>query len=320
MPIGMAIRSKNGAPTEILSLLTASTMSGKTVPSSTTNANAANSRLLAKNAPSRDTGESIRPGDLSRSPRQPMSPTDTATTSPKNPSSSGPIARVREGVHRLDDAGAGEERPEDREAERGAQQRQVPDAQHPAPLLHHDRVQVRGAAQPRQERRVLDRVPRPVPAPTQHLVAPPGAEDDAGGEEAPGEQRPATGLDQPALADPAGDQRGDGERERHREPDVAEVEHRRVERHQDVVLQQLVRARPVVGRRRRMERLERTGRPEHQDEEERGDDEQHDHRPADQRVGRGARGTSGRPRACSRRGSGPTAGSSPRARPTWWPL
>ena len=95
--------------------------------------------------------------------------------------------------------GPGEERAEDRERERGAQQRQVPDPQHPAPLLHHHRVQVGGAGEPRQERRVLDRVPGPVAAPAEHLVGPPRAEHDADGQEAPGEQRPPPGLDEPAL-------------------------------------------------------------------------------------------------------------------------
>ena len=176
-----------------------------------------------------------------------------------------------EGVHRVEHARAGEERAEDRQRERGAEQRQVPDAQHPAPLLHHHRVEVGGAGEPRQERRVLDRVPRPVAAPAEHLVAPPRPEHDADGEEAPREQRPAAGLDEPPLADPAGDQRGDRERERHGEPDVAEVEHRRVERHQDVVLQQRVRARAVESAIAACTWRERVRRPEHQQEEERGD-------------------------------------------------
>ena len=65
----------------------ASTSSGNTVPSSTTKANTANSTLLARNAASRDTGESIVPGERRRSPRQAISPSDTTTTIPKNASS-----------------------------------------------------------------------------------------------------------------------------------------------------------------------------------------------------------------------------------------
>ena len=83
-----------------------------------------------------------------------------------------------------------------------------------------------------RRRRVLDRVPRPHAAPAEHLVAPPAAEQDADREEAPREQRPAARLQQPALADATGDQRRDRERERHREPDVAEVQDRRVEQHE----------------------------------------------------------------------------------------
>ena len=89
-PIGIVMRLKYGTPTDSRSPLTASTTRGNTVPSRTMKANAANTTLLARNAPSRDTGESMRPGERRRSPRQPISPTDTATTRAKNPSSNGP--------------------------------------------------------------------------------------------------------------------------------------------------------------------------------------------------------------------------------------
>jgi hypothetical protein len=82
---------KYGTPTEICWPFTASTISGNTVPSSTTNANAANATLLARNAASRDSGESIRPGARSRSPRQPIRPTVTATTIAKKPRIIGPM-------------------------------------------------------------------------------------------------------------------------------------------------------------------------------------------------------------------------------------
>src|SRR5205085_1639512 len=64
---------------------------GNTVPSRTTKQKAANSRLLARKAPSRETGESIEPGDRRRSPRQPMSSTAVATTTPKKVRIQGPI-------------------------------------------------------------------------------------------------------------------------------------------------------------------------------------------------------------------------------------
>ena len=148
---------------------------------------------------------------------------------------------VTEGVDARQHAGAGQERAQDGQRERGHEQAEVPDPQHPPAFLDEHGVDVGGAGEPRQEAGVLDRVPRPHAAPAEHLVAPPAAEQDADRQEGPREQRPAAGLHQPALADPAGDQGGDGERERHREPDVAEVEDRRVEQHEDVVLQQRVR-------------------------------------------------------------------------------
>ena len=92
MPIGIVSRSKNGSPTTMVRDCNASTTSGNTVPSNTTNAKTANNTLFARNAPSRDNGESMLPGECSRSPRQPMRPTDTTTITAKNESNHGPIA------------------------------------------------------------------------------------------------------------------------------------------------------------------------------------------------------------------------------------
>ncbi len=91
MPIGIVIRSKYGRPIEMRSPLAASSTSGNTVPSRTMNANAANRTLFARKAPSRETGESIEPGDRSRSPRQPMSAIEPSTTIAKNVRMNGPI-------------------------------------------------------------------------------------------------------------------------------------------------------------------------------------------------------------------------------------
>ena len=100
---------------------------------------------------------------------------------------------VAEGVDRLQDAGADEEGAEQRQREGGDDQAGVPDLQHPAPLLDHDRVQERGPRQPRHQRRVLDRVPGPVPAPSELGVGPARAEQEAEAEERPGDQREAAG-------------------------------------------------------------------------------------------------------------------------------
>ena len=46
---------------------------------------------MARKAPSRLTGESMPPDEWRRSPRQAMSPTPVNRTTPKKPSSSGPM-------------------------------------------------------------------------------------------------------------------------------------------------------------------------------------------------------------------------------------
>ena len=191
--------------------------------------------------------------------------------------------RLRERMDRVHDARPGEERAQDGETERRQHEGDVPDPEHPAALLDDDRVDERGGGQPREQRRVLDGVPAPVPAPAEDLVAPPRAEDDADGEEPPGDEGGASGVLEPALTEPAGDQCRHRERERNREPDVAEVEHRRVERHQRVVLQQWVRAATVEWD-RPVDELERVRRDRHEDEEEECDREAHEQRPRDHRV------------------------------------
>ncbi len=89
-PTGAVMRSKYGTPTDTRRSWRASTISGNTVPNNTMKANAAKTRLLAKNAPSRDSGESMLPGARRRSPRQKISPTVTTTVIAKNVSSQGP--------------------------------------------------------------------------------------------------------------------------------------------------------------------------------------------------------------------------------------
>ncbi|MCZ7524980.1 MAG: hypothetical protein M5U14_00460 [Acidimicrobiia bacterium] len=91
-PSGTVIRSKYGSPTLSWRSWSTSATIGKTVPSSTTKANPAKARLLARNAASRDTGESMRPGARSRSPRQATRATPVAVTTPRKVSSHGPMA------------------------------------------------------------------------------------------------------------------------------------------------------------------------------------------------------------------------------------
>ena len=64
------------------------------MPVSTTSAKPANNRLLRRNAASRDSGESMRPGERSSSPRHAIRPTPSAALKPRNVSSHGPIDDV----------------------------------------------------------------------------------------------------------------------------------------------------------------------------------------------------------------------------------
>lgn len=89
-PIGPDIRSKYGSPIDRVPRLSASTTRGNVVPSNMTNVKAAKRMLLASSAPSLDMARSIRPSPRNRSPRQAISPIDSATTTPNPPSSTGP--------------------------------------------------------------------------------------------------------------------------------------------------------------------------------------------------------------------------------------
>jgi hypothetical protein len=114
-------------------------------------------------------------------------------------------------------------------------QHDVPLAEHSALFLDHDGVQECRAREPGQEARILDRIPRPVPAPAQLDIRPPHAERDADGQEEPGDERPPPDDAQPLRIEPAGDQRRDRESERDRRRDVAEIEIRRMDRHPRVL-------------------------------------------------------------------------------------
>ena len=105
---------------------------------------------------------------------------------------------------------------------------------------------IRGRHEPRHEGRVLDRIPRPVAAPAEHLVRPHGAEEVAEAQEEPREQRPAPRRADPLVAEPPRRQRRDREGERHRRAHVAGVERRRVDHH-PVVLQQRIQVGALDG-------------------------------------------------------------------------
>ena len=140
---------------------------------------------------------------------------------------------------------AGKERSQNREAKSGNQQRHVPDAQQTTALLHHHRVNVSSAGDPRQKRCVFHRVPRPHATPAEHLIAPPAAECDTKSEEPPCRDGPATGEMQPAIFDLAGNQRRNRKSKWHGHADVTQIQDWWVEHHQQVILQQRVGPRPI---------------------------------------------------------------------------
>ena len=144
-------------------------------------------------------------------------------------------------------------------------------------------MQERGRGEPRHQRRVLDRIPRVVAAPPDLDVRPVRAEQLPDAERRPREERPAARGDDPALVGAAGEQRAHAERERHGQPDVAEVEERRVREHVRV-LQARVEARALGRRRLRPERARDDDEHEREERRDRAEDR---HRPRDE-VGRAA--------------------------------
>ena len=190
-------------------------------------------------------------------------------------------------------------------------ERQVPHPQQAAALLDEHRVQIGGGAQPREERRVLHRVPGPEAAPPEHLVRPPRSEHDARRSETPTRTTSTAGWRAATPRRSARHERGDGEGEGDGEADEAEVEQGRVEGHQRVVLQQDVGA-EAVGGHGADHGLEGIGGPAMRPKK----------KAATTRVTSVAQATSGSsacagtatpsPR-CSRPGSAPTAGSTPPA-------
>ena len=137
-------------------------------------------------------------------------------------------------------------------------------------------MEQRRPCKPRHEGRVLDRVPKPKPTPTELVVSPPGAERDAGGEGGPGDKHPRPQPSRPGRIDPTLEQRRHGESVGHGETDIAEVQHRWV--HGETgVLKDRVEATPV--KRYRENTRERVGGEQHEGEKGAADQPLHRQRP-----------------------------------------
>ena len=158
-----------------------------------------------------------------------------------------PHGALGEGVDRLDDPASGEEGAEKGGGEGQGHEGKVPGLEGPPGLLDEGRVEEGRGEEPGDEAGVLHRVPGPVPAPAQDLVAPPHPRHLPRGEEAPGDEGPPPGLLHPGLVAPGGHGRhrvGVGHAQAHE----TQVHEDGVDGHHPVVLEEGVRAH-AVGRR-----------------------------------------------------------------------
>ena len=114
---------------------------------------------------------------------------------------------------------------------------------------HARRMEQGGGRQPGHEAGVLDRIPKPPAAPAKLIISPPTAKPDAEGQKNPGRQGPWSHPARPGRVDAALDQRRDGEGKGHRQANIAEIQHRRMEG-QPRVLEQWVEIGAVQRRRR----------------------------------------------------------------------
>ena len=93
----------------------------------------------------------------------------------------------------------------------------------------------RRGGEPGEQRGVFDRIPGPVATPAEFDVSPLRAQDDADGEEKPGEQRPSPRGVDPVIIPASGGQCADHHGERNREAGIAEEQQRRMGDHRGIL-------------------------------------------------------------------------------------
>ena len=188
---------------------------------------------------------------------------------------------LRERVHRLHDAAAGEEGAEQAQRVGEPDQHQVPGLQHVALFLDHHRVQVRGGGEPRHEATRSRPGPRPSSRPSRAPRRPSARRAGCRWRGRATEERPAPRGAEPRAAELARGERRERERERHDEARQARVEHQRVDHHHRV-LEQRVQA---LRRRTARGRAAASRRDRHEDEQHQEEDrvrEQHRAHPGHQ--------------------------------------
>src|SRR6185437_6312252 len=94
---------------------------------------------------------------------------EDASQEPKEPVADRGLGKCVDGA---DDSAARQERSQNGKHERAEDQPHVPGLQHAALFLHHHRVQERRASEPWKNGGVLNRVPSPVPTPSQNGIRP----------------------------------------------------------------------------------------------------------------------------------------------------
>ena len=154
--------------------------------------------------------------------------------------------RLGERMHGGNQAAAGQEGAIDAQRKGEDDERHVPDFEHPLLFLDHDRMQERGTREPGKQRGVLNRVPTPVPAPSEDHVGPVTAQELPCTKEKPWPDGPAAGGADPLFVPLPAQKRGHCKRIRYDESHVAEIQHGRVNGHGRMD-QQRVHALPVGG-------------------------------------------------------------------------
>ncbi len=144
-----------------------------------------------------------------------------------------------EAVDTVDQAAAGGKCAEQDGGKRPDHQKHIPQLEHPALFLNHHAVDERGPDQPRQEGRILDRVPAPVAAPSQHIIGPASAEQQAKAQKQPRHQRPAAHGANPVGGEVAACQCRHRKGKRDGEANETEIQHRRVNDHPEVAQQRV---------------------------------------------------------------------------------
>ena len=172
-------------------------------------------------------------------------------------------------MYRLHDAASGQECSEQTKGVREADQDHVPGFQHVALFLDHDRVQVGRGSEPGHERRILDRIPGPVPAPAQDFIGPAATENDARTQSQPREEAPAPSGSKPFRSESPSDECRESESKWRRKAGKAQVEHDRVNKH-DRMLQKWIETRAVGEDLPGRNQFKRRGQEFKQDQKEAG--------------------------------------------------